>query len=238
MGRCTLSQAGQDAIPEGFEPLRELRRTYHDRIAGIREQSVVLIRAAVESAAAATRLLRTGGVTGTSETFAVKPGMHDVVAAVDQEVLSLLALESPVARDLRVILAARDVTHLGLLCMGLTEALTVRSRRAAEVLPSELQTLVGEVGEGTLGMLGDAETAWAGLDPATAGRVAPAGADVRARQTDLVAALIALEGIPMEAALDLAMVARAYERLADHAEEIAERVIFAVEGTTAPLSEP
>ena len=42
--------------------------------------------------------------------------------------------------------------------------------------------------------------------------------------------LLDLDDVPIEAAVDLGMMARAYERLTDHAVDIAGRVVFAATG--------
>lgn len=225
----------QSGALEG-EPVRELRRTYHDRIAGIREESVVLLRAAVESTAAAARVLHAPAGEPVPSSPVDVPAMRERAAAVDQEVVGLLALESPVARDLRVILAARDVTQIGMLCLGLCATLADRAGRAAAMLHGDLCRTAGDVASGTERLLRDAEAAWAMLDLDTATSVIPAAAEARAAQDRLIAGLIALGGVAMEDAFDLALVARAFERLADHGVEIAERVVFAVQGTTPPVS--
>src|SRR5438309_942896 len=67
-------------------------------------------------------------------------------AYVDGTVVGMLALESPVARDLRLILAARDVAQLALLCVGLCAQLAVRVDRVVTGLDPARLRLVGEVG--------------------------------------------------------------------------------------------
>lgn len=222
---------------EGSEPaagLREMRRSYHDRIAEVRERSISIIHSSLAGTRAATLRLVAGGEAGGAPAGAVGPpdvaAVQALAAGVDAEVVSLLALESPMARDLRVILASRDVTQIGLLCIGLCRTLDSRVTRAAEALTPELSRLVGAVGTGTERLLAGAESAWATLDPEMAAEVERAAVEVRAGQTGFMSALLELDGVAMDAALDLAMVARAFERLTDHAVEVAERVGFAVSG--------
>ena len=219
-------------------PVRELRRSYHDRIAEVRTHSLDILRGAVAGTEAATKALLSGDPLGPLPEGIAATALQERAALVDSEVIALLALESPVARDLRVILAARDVTQLGLLCVGLCAALADRVGRVSASLTEGMRQSAGDVGTGTEDLLRAAEGAWATLDAELAAAVVPQAAEVRARQTGFMTALIALEGVPMEAALDLALVARAFERLADHAVEIAERVRFAVQGTPAPALEP
>ncbi len=236
-------QFEQDPI-EPFEPARELRRGYHDRIAEVREHSLELLRVSIAGIGMACHALLERASLGTpgaevgSTWVSRTSDIQERAAQVDTEVVALLALESPVARDLRVILAARDVTQLGLLCLGLCDAVASRAARVAGLLDIGLRRRVDEVSRGTAALLGAAEGAWATLHADLAAAVVPQAVAVRAHQTEFLTALIAMEGVSMEAALDLAVVARAFERLADHAVEIAERVRFAVQGTPAPALEP
>jgi phosphate uptake regulator len=48
--------------------------------------------------------------------------------------------------------------------------------------------------------------------------------------------LLKLTDVPIEVALDLGMAARVYDRLIDHAAEIAGRVVFAISGQTKVVS--
>lgn len=215
-------------------PSRELRSGYHDRIADVRERSLEILRCTVAGIEWATDVL-SGAVDGRNGAGCPTEEMQALAAAVDAEVVDLLALESPVARDLRVILASRDVAQIGLLCVGLCAALAVRADRVAAALTPDLSRLVGAVGTATEELFGRSEGAWATLDVESAVAVESGVADVRARQREFIAALLDLDGVPMDGALDLATVARAFERLADHAVEIAERVDFAVNATPASI---
>jgi len=98
---------------------RELRTTYHDRIAAVRERSLDILRGTVAGIESATDALTGSGDGRERAGSCPTDDMQSLAAAVDAEVVDLLALESPMARDLRVILASRDVAQIGLLCSGL-----------------------------------------------------------------------------------------------------------------------
>lgn len=213
------------------EPVRELRRSYHDRIAAIRDLSIRIVEMAGAGVESATRILVGDG--GGPPPDLVRPAAV-IAAEVDAEVVRTLALESPVARDLRMVLAARDVTQIGVLCVGLSDALLRRAPGAQRVLTPDLCRLVGGVGDATAALLRQAGAAWMALDGATAAAVAEEAAGVRSAHLDFFAALLGLTGVPMDAALDLGMTARAYERLTDHAIEIADRAAFALGGSPLP----
>lgn len=227
---------GSGAGPEGgpTETVRELRRNYHDRIAELREQSQSVLECAVVGVGAAAEGIVEQDLSAGDGLRSRAPEMTALVSSVDNEVVSLLALESPVARDLRLILAARDVAQIGLLCVGLCRTVASRVGAAGVVLTPALKDLVGEVGAVTASLLSRVATAWRVLDAEMAVEVIAAAEDARLLEMRFFAALLELTDVPMEAALDLGMSARAFERLTDHAVEIADRVLFAV-GGVSPL---
>jgi phosphate transport system protein len=157
------------------------------------------------------------------------------VAEVEAEVLALLALQAPVARDLRMILAGRDIAQIGELCLGLCRTLATRSGSARDVLSGELCGLISEIGNQTTGLLREANAAWSVLDVDLAHGLVVRAEESRHTQREFLAQLVGLRGVPVDAAVDLGMAVRVYERLTDHAIEIAGRVVFAVTG--APPSE-
>jgi phosphate transport system protein len=216
-------------MAEESAPLRELRRPYHDRIAEVRRQSLAVLACAISVADRGTRALLDGSCEPPEEMRQAAEQAGFVGASIDTEVVNLLALESPVARDLRVILAARDVTQTALLCIGLGITLSQASR-ASFYLGSTLRPSMGELGLATSSLLDEARSAWASLDTDRAREVEQHSELLRTQKLSFFGELAGLQGVPMDAALDLGVASRVYERLADHAVEIAERVLFAVEG--------
>jgi phosphate transport system protein len=220
------------ATQDELTSLRELRRGYHDRIARLREETLLLLE---QAAAAVTRLTgilldqdREAGEQLADELAGLIPS----VASVDAEVLGLLALQAPVARDLRIILAGRDVAHTTALCLGLCQTLARRVICAEGVLSDELRRLIGATGRGAGGLLARAHGAWATLDEMQAYEVIEDAEKSRFVQRDLFAALLDLRDVPVETGLNLGLASRAFGRLTDHAEEIAERVVFAATGAS------
>lgn len=236
MGSLNFNDGSGPFPSEEPVALQELRRQYHDRIADVRDRSCAIVGVAVSGTADATRALLTRDPTVGEDLDARVQAVATTAAGIDAEVVGVLALESPVARDLRVILATRDVTQIALLCVGLCRTLARRASCRPEVLTPELTGLIESVGSGTAGLLQLAQGAWTALDTGLADSVADAALEVRAAQTEFFAALLELQGVPMDAAMDLGMAARAYERLADHAVEIADRVRFAVGPRAVPAA--
>lgn len=211
----------------------ELRRAYHDRIADLRGQSIALLRDASRSIGAVTAALverdRDAGdvVVGAAADSASR------VAEVEAGVLDIIAQQAPVGRDLRVVLAALRIAQIADLCLGLSRTLGARVGRGEDVLTPNLRALASAIGEGTSSLLEDANGAWIVLDEEQARSVIGAAGGARDLQRRFLTELLGLDGVPVDAAVDLGMAARVYERLTDHAVEIAGRVLFAVTGVTA-----
>jgi phosphate transport system protein len=153
-----------------------------------------------------------------------------LVAEVEAEVLALLALQAPVARDLRVVLASRDIAQTAQLCLGLCRSLVTRGPRAAETLDSRLRSAIGQVGRDSADLLRLARAAWSGLDQSLARELSVRSEASRLLQEGVFTELLSISVAPVEVALDLGTAVRVYERLTDHALEIGARVLFAVTG--------
>ena len=190
--------------------MEELRRAYHDRIADLHALTV--------------------GILDDAARLDVEPDINGRLADVEREVLDLLAQQAPVARDLRVILAALRIAQIGELCLGLDAMLRDRRPAVDGVLPSSLQGRVGEISRECGALLQMAADAWRVIDDGRAGEIILRSGTSRNLQAQFLAELIGVVSVPIEAAVDLGMLARAYERLTDHAVEIAERVTFAATG--------
>ena len=210
--------------------VRELRRPYHDRIAELRAKTISILEDASRATEDATKALLEQDHAVGDKIAALASETSGRVGDVDAEVLALLALQAPVARDLRMILASRDIAQTGDLCMGLCLTLGTRVEFARDVLSLEMRDMVSEIGAGTAGLLLQANGAWTTLDEGQSHAVVASARKCRQVQREFLAALVRLQGVPVEAAVDLGMAARVYERLTDHSLEIAARALFAING--------
>ena len=156
--------------------------------------------------------------------------VFDEPSHVEDEVLDVLAREAPLARDLRIVLASLFIAQSAGLCLGLVRTLASRPGTGTPVLTPTLRALAYEIGAETVELLGRAAGAWDVLDEERALAVIGDADGSRLLQRRFLAELFGLTGVPVEAAVELGMLARAYERLTDHAVSIAGRVVFAATG--------
>ncbi len=152
---------------------------------------------------------------------------------IEQECLRLLALSAPVASDLRFILAVMRInTELERLADN-AKTLSKRAISMSKLAPIDLPPALTDMAEASRAMLADVLSALADEESADARRVR--GADRRVDDLHREVFAWVQEKIPRDvncaaAAIEILSVARKLERIGDLCTNIAEDVIFIVEG--------
>jgi len=152
--------------------------------------------------------------------------------AIDEAVLRALALQAPLAEDLRGVVAIKtmaiDLERVGDLARNIAKS----GARLAERPAADFHAWLEPLEDQALALLRRALDCFEAHDPAAARAVIDADDRIDALQDEVVRALIARIGIePGQAAqaVDLILVAESLERVADHATNIAEDVILIAE---------
>lgn len=153
--------------------------------------------------------------------------------AVDEAVLRSIALQAPVADDLRRLLAAydmgTDLERVGDLARNIAKSASRMAERPPISLPASLETLAGQC----QAMLRDALDAFVQRDAQQARHLLERDQQVDEGQDRVILeALGEIDSRPDVSAqeIDLILIAKNLERVADHATNIAESVILVVEG--------
>jgi len=151
----------------------------------------------------------------------------------DQLATELLALNQPVARDLRFITAAikinSDLERMGDLAVSIARRSLDLIQSPIAVDTSEMQEMAGRVQE----MVRDAVKSVEMSDDERARKVLAADDAVDEIKNRIFTRLVrAIEADPRAAAInvDLIFISHSLERIADHATNIAEDVLFFVRG--------
>jgi phosphate transport system protein len=142
----------------------------------------------------------------------------------------LLARQAPVAGDLRRVVAilrsVPDVLRSSYLLRHVVEALTWVHPPA---MPEDLRKTIAELGAVSSEILSGAVEAWATHDTLAANEL-----DTRDDQVDLLQKVLLTELYTgrqsVEESVSLALIARYYERVADHGVEMARQVAYFVTG--------
>lgn len=212
--------------------MREAFHTDLDTIGGNLLEMCRMVEEAVRDAS--TALLE--GDLGTAErVIAADAHLDQLQVRIDEMAVDLLARQSPVATDLRLLVSALRMSS-SLERMGdLAEhvALIARRRYPEPVLPEADRADFARMAELTASAVRDARTVVAERDLELAAQVEKRDIEIDELMQS-VYARIARDGGSYTAAqiADLTLLGRFYERLGDHAVSLVRRIGFLVTGAT------
>ncbi|MCV7150642.1 phosphate signaling complex protein PhoU [Mycolicibacterium pyrenivorans] len=165
---------------------------------------------------------------------------HDQIAAMsvraEESAFVLLALQAPVAGDLRAIVGSiqivADVDRMGALALHVAKI--ARRRHPQHALPEEVNGYFAEMGRVAVELGNSAQEVLITRDPEKAARIREEDDAMDDLHRHLFTVLMDREWkYGVAAAVDVTLLGRFYERFADHAVEVARRVIFQITGKTS-----
>ena len=172
--------------------------------------------------------------------------VNDLERALDDDLRTCIVRRQPAASDLRLIMAvSKTVTDLE----RIGDEASKIGRMAREIHAGAAKgsmgrlAMINHVSEVSIGMLRRSLDAFARLDPAAAARVIAEDATIDAEFHAIVRQLITFmmeDPRTISASINVIWVAKAIERIGDHAKNIAEQTIYIVKGTDVrhtPLAE-
>jgi phosphate transport system protein len=155
------------------------------------------------------------------------------VAAIEDDALRLLALQAPVAGDLRAVVSSlknvADVQRMHALALHV--ARIARRRHPSHAVPEDVNGYFAEMGRIAVDLGNDARDVVLSSDPSKAAQLDDDDDSMDDLHRHLFPMLMDQDwkhGVA--AAVDVTLLGRYYERFADHAVEIARRVIFQATG--------
>lgn len=161
----------------------------------------------------------------------------ELISDAEERAFALLALQAPVAGDLRQVVSAiqivNDVNRMGVLAVHVAKV--TRRRHPQPALPEEVNGYFAEMGRIAVSMGHSAREVLESRDPERAAQLNQDDEAMDDLHRHLFTLLMDREwkhGVA--AAVDITLLGRYYERFADHAVEIGRRVIFLVTGELPP----
>jgi phosphate transport system protein len=160
--------------------------------------------------------------------------INQLEVQIEDECLKTIALNQPVAQDLRFLIAVlkmnNELERIGDLAVNIADVLPIIARAKKPVQPpAQLLGILDRVKV----MISDSLQALMNLDPARARRVLESDNEVDNLHRSMypeVARLIREDLEDVESLIPLLAISRSLERMADHATNIAEDVIYLIEG--------
>lgn len=211
-----------------------MRKTFDAELTELGTQLTEMAATAQDAIDLVTASLSRGEENGAKAAIALTGSMDQMEKDIENKCMSLLMRQQPVARDLRTISAAMkmvtDLQRIGDQAMNIAEiSLLMAGDGKKTEVPEDIVTMSRQAGM----MVRRAIGAYAEKDPVTARAVMA--------QDDVVDALfvqvkqelterIANREDHSDRAVDLIIIAKYLERVADHAVNIAQWAIFCVTG--------
>lgn len=220
--------------PIGHNGESGMRKSFHEHLEDLRSTVIRLGALATEQVAASTQALLDGDLTLAEHAVRNDDLIDDLTHQVEDECFALLARQQPMASDLRTILASLRVAHELERSADLAVNIAKTTRRLYPAsLDPKVRGIIDQMGRQASNQTRLALDAYADVDP----NWARALADMDDAMDDLtkslfrhVLAIAPTDEASVQQAVQISLVGRHYERIADHAVTIAERVVFMATG--------
>lgn len=227
----TGGTAGEDMGDGG----QAARKTLQEELSEVRSDLVKLAALTTETIGAGTQAFLDGDLAMAEAIIEADDRIDDLYHSIEDRLLLILATQSPVAADLRAVVTMIRINHELERDADLMVNVAKTTRRIyPHALDPKVRGIIDRMGVQAANQTRLAIDAFADEDPSWAAALA----DMDDTMDELTKSLfrhILSGGGSDEAtllqAVQVALVARHYERIADHAVTIAERVQYMVTGT-------
>ncbi len=225
-------------MPESTAPTpegpQEVRRSFSDNLDEIRDDVVKLTALTTEAIGASTQALLDADLTGAERVIAEDGQIDGRKESIELRVYEMFATQQPMAGDLRTLLAVLRILQEVQLTADLTVSIAKGTRRLYPgQLAPKIRGLLERMGAQASVQLNLAVDAFADGDAATAAALPDMDDVMDDLQKELFRAIFATSSndeAGLQQAVQLALLGRYYERIADHAVLIGAWVRFMVTG--------
>jgi phosphate transport system protein len=210
-----------------------LERHFHHELEALRDRLSEMAGRAETALVKSMEALKTRNPQLGEEVRAEDMAIDTIELQVESQSLDFLGLQQPVARDLRFLVASirisNDLERIGDHAVNIAQSAIRLSALPPPVKPLEDIPVMAEL---TITMLRDSVTAWLNGDAATAKRICERDVEIDGLKAKIFAKLSggmiqSPDMVPR--GLELLLVSRNLERVADLATNIAEEAIFVAE---------
>ncbi|HEY6797013.1 MAG TPA: phosphate signaling complex protein PhoU [Kineosporiaceae bacterium] len=216
-----------------------MREQFHGELASLSAQMIEMTRLAGSAINRATRALLDADLALAESVIAADEEMDRIQAMIEEKSLELLARQQPVATDLRTIVTglrmSADLERMGDLARHVAKL--ARLRYPESPIPPSLHSTILEMGQVAERVVAKTGTVIARRDLTLASELERDDDAMDRLHRELFHVLLGptwTYGI--EAAVDVTLCGRYYERFADHAVSVARRVTYLVTGERAPIA--
>ncbi|WP_238423374.1 phosphate signaling complex protein PhoU [Gordonia sp. 'Campus'] len=212
-----------------------MRTAYQEQLEALTSVLGEMCELAGTAMSRATQALLQADLAIAEEVIGDTERMSQLTARAEEQSFALLALQAPVAGDLRGVVSGfqivADADRMGALALHVAKV--ARRRHPAKALPEEVNGYFAEMGRLAVALAKSAHEVLVTSDPQAALRLQEDDDAMDDLHRHLFTVLMDREwkhGVA--AAVDVTLLGRYYERFADHAVLIGRRVVFTATGKT------
>ncbi len=210
-----------------------MREAYHVELDQLAEELANMCSMSATAMELATRALLDTDLGLAEQVIGDDAKIDDARSSCEEHAYALLALQAPVATDLRTVLAAihaaESLERMGDLALHVAKA--ARRRHPNPVLPEQIRPYFAEMGRVAVELAHNAQQVILHKDVEKARSLEEADDEMDDMHRQLFSVIMDKEwphGVA--SAVDVTLLGRFYERYADHAVSVAKRVVFVVTG--------
>lgn len=210
-----------------------MRTSYHEELDSIIDRLVHMAELAEAAIKTGSEALLTADLTKAETVITNDAELDRLHEEMEYKCLSLLALQAPVAGELRIIVSAIrvvfELARMGDLAAHVAKI--ARLRYPAHAVPPEFEASFTEMAEIATEVIDVARLSLKERDANQAHRLVEIDARMDDLRADQFTRMLADDsGISIEGAVDVALLGRYFERYADHAVAVGRRVIYIITG--------
>jgi phosphate transport system protein len=212
--------------------VQDLRKSFHQQLDDIKADMVRLAAMVTETVPRATEILLNADLTAAQELIEGDDVLDVLSIDIEERCYQVLALQQPMAGDLRAIVTAirmtSEIERSGDLCVNIAKG--TRRLYGSELSP-QLRGLVSQMGEESCKLFKLAMDSYVECDAAKAAALDDLDDRLDSIHKDYIAEIFeSVADREIQTGVQLALIGRYYERIGDHAVNIGERVRYMVTG--------
>jgi phosphate transport system protein len=210
-----------------------MRKIYHDELDEIGATLITMSKLVGVEMQRATSALLDGDLAGAEAVISADPEVDALREQTELRCFQLIARQQPVATDLRVLITSlymvQDLERMGDLALHVAKIARLRYPEIA--VPRDIRDVIEQMGEVALSLVAKVADVIDGRDMELAAAIEAEDDSMDALHRKLFTLLLSPNwSHGTEAAIDMTLLGRYYERYADHAVAVARRVVFIVTG--------
>lgn len=210
-----------------------MRDLFHDELDQIGNSLVAMTHLAGTAMQRATEALLSGDLHTAERVVSDDTAIDALRADLEGKTFQLLSLQQPVATDLRMLVTTlhlvADLERMGDLALHVAKV--ARMRHPDIAVPAELRDVISQMGAVALSLVDKVAEVIKGRDVELAQAIEVEDDSMDALHRKLFTQLLAdTWSHGTEAAIDMTLLGRYYERYADHAVGVARRIVFIATG--------